>query len=131
MQCRECHAELPQGARRCPQCGRPVLHEKIWNNKRLRALLIGITIVLIAVPLIWNLGQSTGINPTGFSILMLLAAGAAYATPAASTVGALSFANGEWVGVRRAFKAGILGCAAAIICMLGLGLPLVSAVIGL
>ena len=48
MQCRECHAELPQGARRCPQCGRPVLHEKIWNNKRLRALLIGITIVLIA-----------------------------------------------------------------------------------
>ena len=47
MQCRECHAELPQGARRCPQCGRPVLHEKIWNNKRLRALLIGITIVLI------------------------------------------------------------------------------------
>ena len=90
-----------------------------------------VTIVLIAVPLIWNLGQSTGINPTGFSILMLLAAGAAYATPAASTVGALSFANGEWVGVRRAFKAGILGCAAAIICMLGLGLPLVSAVIGL
>ena len=49
MQCRECHAELPQGAHRCPQCGRPVLHEKIWNNKRLRALLIGITIVLIAV----------------------------------------------------------------------------------
>ena len=42
MQCRECHAELPQGARRCPQCGRPVLHEKIWRNKRLRALLIGI-----------------------------------------------------------------------------------------
>ncbi|MFR0795052.1 MAG: zinc-ribbon domain-containing protein [Oscillospiraceae bacterium] len=28
MQCRECHAELPQGARRCPQCGRPVLHER-------------------------------------------------------------------------------------------------------
>ena len=25
------------------------MHEKIWNNKRLRALLIGITIVLIAV----------------------------------------------------------------------------------
>ncbi|MFR3351825.1 MAG: zinc-ribbon domain-containing protein [Oscillospiraceae bacterium] len=49
MQCRECHAELPQGARRCPQCGRPVLHEKIWRNKRLRALLIGIAIVLVAV----------------------------------------------------------------------------------
>lgn len=49
MQCRECHAELPQGARRCPQCGRPVLHEKIWKNKRLRTLLIGIAIVLIAV----------------------------------------------------------------------------------
>lgn len=90
-----------------------------------------VTIVLIAVPIIWNLGQSTGINPVGFSILMLLAAGAAYATPAASTVGALSFANGEWVGVRRAFKAGISGCVAAIFCMLVLGLPLVSAIIGL
>ena len=45
MQCRECHAELPQGARRCPQCGRPVLHEKIWRNKRLRALLIGIEVI--------------------------------------------------------------------------------------
>lgn len=49
MQCSECHAQLPQGARRCPQCGRPVLHEKFWKNKRLRALLIGIAIVLIAV----------------------------------------------------------------------------------
>lgn len=49
MQCRECHAELPQGARRCPQCGRPVLHEKLWQNRRLRALLLGIAIVLIAV----------------------------------------------------------------------------------
>ena len=62
---------------------------------------------------------------------MLLAAGAAYATPAASTVGALSFANAEWVGVRRAFKAGISGCIAAIFCMLILGLPLVSATVGL
>ncbi len=90
-----------------------------------------VTIVLIAVPLIWNLSQSTGINPSGFTVLMLLAAGAAYATPAASTVGALSFANGAWVGMRRAFKAGIFGCVAAIICMLGLGLPLVMVTVGL
>lgn len=90
-----------------------------------------VTIVLIAIPLIWNLGQSTGINPVGFSILMFLAAGAAYATPAASTVGALSFANGEWVGVRRAFTAGISGCVAAIICMLVIGLPLVMTTVGL
>lgn len=90
-----------------------------------------VTIVLIAVPLIWNLGQSSGINPSGFTVLMLLAAGAAYATPAASTVGALSFANGAWVGMRRAFKAGIFGCVAAIICMLCLGLPLVMVTVGL
>lgn len=90
-----------------------------------------VTIVLIAIPLIWNLSQSTGINPVGFSILTFLAAGAAYATPAASTVGALSFANGEWVGVRRAFKAGTWGCVAAIIVMLALGLPLVMATVGL
>lgn len=90
-----------------------------------------VTIVLIAIPLIWNLSQSAGLNPVGFSILMFLAAGAAYATPAASTVGALSFANGEWVGIARAFRAGICGCVTAIICMLGLGLPLVSVFVGL
>ena len=90
-----------------------------------------VTIVLIAIPLIWNLSQSAQINPIGFSILMFLAAGAAYATPAASTVGALSFANGEWVGVARAFRAGICGCVMAIICMLGLGLPLVMAFVGI
>lgn len=49
MKCRECNAELPHGAHRCRQCGRPVLHEKIWRNKRLRTLLIGIVIVLVAV----------------------------------------------------------------------------------
>ena len=90
-----------------------------------------VTIVLIAVPLIWNLSQSAGLNPVGFSILMFLAAGAAYATPAASTVGALSFANGEWVGIARAFRAGICGYITAIICMIGLGLPLVSVFVGL
>ena len=89
------------------------------------------TIVLIAVPLIWNLSQSTGINPVGFSILMFLAAGAAFATPAASTVGALSFANGEWIGMKRAFQAGILGCIGGLACMLLLGLPLVVFFVGL
>lgn len=49
MKCRECNAELPRSAHRCRNCGRPILHEKIWNNKRLRALFIGIIIVLIAV----------------------------------------------------------------------------------
>ena len=65
-----------------------------------------VTIVLIAVPIIWNLSQSSGINPAGF-------------------------ANGEWIGMRRAFQAGILGCAGGLLCMLALGLPLVSAVVGL
>ena len=49
MKCRECNAELPRSAHRCRHCGQPILHEKIWNNKRLRALFIGIIIVLIAV----------------------------------------------------------------------------------
>ena len=49
MKCRECNADLPHGAHRCRHCGRPILHEKIWNNKRLRALFIGIIIVLVAV----------------------------------------------------------------------------------
>lgn len=90
-----------------------------------------VTIVLIAVPIIWPLSQSTGIHPAGFSILLFLAAGAAFATPAASTVGALSFANGEWIGMKRAFQAGILGCVGGLVCMLALGLPLVAVLVGL
>ena len=62
MQCRECHAELPQGARRCPQCGRPVLHEKIWRNKRLRALLIGIAIVLVGAGFAVVASQDAAVN---------------------------------------------------------------------
>lgn len=90
-----------------------------------------VTVVLIAIPIIWNISQSAGVNPAGFSLLLFLAAGAAFATPAASTVGALSFANGEWIGVKRAFQAGILGSLGGIVCMLALGLPLVMLTTGL
>ena len=80
----------------------------------------------------WGLAAAGGNGAASLAVwAVLLAAGTAFATPAASTVGALSFANGEWIGMRRAFQAGILGCADGLLCMLALGLPLVSAVVGL
>lgn len=90
-----------------------------------------VTIVLIAVPIIWNLAHVSGINAAGMTLMLFLGAGAAFATPAASTVGALSFANGEWIGVERAFKAGFAGWLAALVCTFAIGLPLVSACIGI
>lgn len=90
-----------------------------------------VTIVLIAIPIIWNISQSAGINPAGFSILLFLGAGIAFATPAASTVGALSFANGEWIGMKRAFQAGTVGFLCGIFCILALGLPLVAVFVGI
>lgn len=97
----------------------------------LTQLTHNVTIVLVGVPLIWNIAPVLGINPTGFVMMLFLGAGAAFATPAASTVGALSFANGEWIGMKRAFQAGIAGWIGSMLCILAIGLPLVQAVFGL
>lgn len=90
-----------------------------------------VTIILVAVPIIWNLCQSTGLDAEAFSILVFLAAGVSFATPAASTIGALSFANGEWIGMRRAFEAGIVGNIIGLFCIIAISLPLVLLVVGI
>lgn len=90
-----------------------------------------VTIVLVGVPLIWNLAPGLGINPEGFALMLFLGSGAAFATPAASTVGALSFANGEWIGMKNAFTAGFVGWIATLLCIFILGMPLINIMVGL
>lgn len=90
-----------------------------------------VTVILVGVPIMYNICQITNINPIGACMLLFIAASAAFATPAASTVGALSFANGEWIGMLRAFKAGIFGWLGALFVMLIVGIPLVVILVGI
>lgn len=90
-----------------------------------------VTIVLVGVPILWNICQMTDLNPIGSCILLFLASSIAFATPAASTVGALSFANAEWIGIKRAFQAGIGATIISLIVLLLVGLPLVTVTVGI
>lgn len=89
-----------------------------------------ITILVVGMPIIWNISQVTAINPEVLSLMLILGAGGAYATPAASTVGALMFANTEWIGVKRAYITGILCWLAYLVCTFAVGLPLILAFCG-
>lgn len=90
-----------------------------------------VTIVLVGVPILWNICQMTNLNPVGSCILLFLASSIAFATPAASTVGALSFANAEWIGMKNAFQAGIGATILALIVLLLVGLPIVMLTVGI
>lgn len=90
-----------------------------------------VTIVLVGIPILWNICSVTGLNPVGSCVLLFMASSIAFATPAASTVGALSFANTEWIGMKRAFQAGITATIIALLVLLFLGLPLVTITIGI
>lgn len=90
-----------------------------------------VTIVLVGVPILWNICQMTNLNPVGSCILLFMASSIAFATPAASTVGALSFANTEWIGMKRAFQAGITASVIALLILLAVGLPLVMLTVGI
>ena len=64
-------------------------------------------------------------------LLVILSAGIAFVTPAASIIGAISFSNGEWIGVQRAFKVGFIGNFICLGCLIALGLPLVLLLVGI
>lgn len=50
MTCRDCGAQLPEGTRICPECGRPQLQPlEPKRRKRLRRVLIPIALALLAV----------------------------------------------------------------------------------
>ena len=90
-----------------------------------------VAVIIVAAPIVWNLSQTAGFNPVGFYLLVILSAGIAFVTPAASIIGAISFSNGEWIGVQRAFKVGFIGNFICLGCLIALGLPLVLLLVGI
>ena len=90
-----------------------------------------VAVIIAAAPIVWNLSQTAGFNPVGFYLLVILSAGIAFVTPTASIIGAISFSNGEWIGVQRAFKVGFIGNFICLGCLIALGLPLVLLLVGI
>ena len=89
-----------------------------------------VSLVLIAVPIAWQVSQSLGLNPVALTVLVIIAAACAYATPAASTVAAVLFSNVDWIGVRTSFKAGFSAVLAGLIVLFLFGFPVIAMVYG-
>lgn len=88
------------------------------------------TLVVIAVPIAWQVCQTLGLNPLGVTVLILMAISCAIATPAASSNAAIMFSNVDWIGVPRSFKAGICAVLASIVVLFGVGFPFVALLYG-
>jgi len=83
-----------------------------------------VTVVVIGVPIVYSVCMSHGLNPLAFTTLVNLAAATALATPAASTIAGLGFANVEWIGFKYALKSGIAAMIVGWICLFIIALPL-------
>ncbi len=89
-----------------------------------------VSLVLIAVPVAVQVSSSLGLNPLALTVLVVIAAACAYATPAASTVAAILFSNVDWIGVKNSFKAGFSAVIAGLIVLFVCGFPIIEAVYG-
>lgn len=89
-----------------------------------------VSLVVIAVPIGYQMCGLLGLNPVAMTVLIIVSAACAYATPAASTCSAILFANVEWIGVKRAFKAGVSAVLAGLVVLFAAGLPLIGLVYG-
>lgn len=89
-----------------------------------------VSLVLIAVPIAVQVSNSLGLNPLALTVLVVIAAACAYATPAASTVAAILFSNVDWIGVKNSFKAGFSAVIAGLFVLFTFGFPLIGLVYG-
>lgn len=89
-----------------------------------------VSLVLIAVPIAVQVSVSLGLNPVALTVLVVIAAACAYATPAASTVAAILFSNVDWIGVKNSFKAGISAVLAGFVVLFAFGFPVIGLVYG-
>ncbi len=89
-----------------------------------------VSLVVIAVPIGYQMCNLLGLNPVAMTVTIILSAGCAYATPAASTCAAILFSNVEWIGIKTSFKAGISAVLAGLAVFFIFGFPLIGLVYG-
>ena len=88
-------------------------------------------VVAMAVPIAYPICLQFGIDTVAMAALAAYAAGTAIATPAASGAAALGFAQEKWVGGPNAFKCGFLAFLIGLICIVVIGIPVCSLIMGL
>ena len=84
------------------------------------------TLVVIAVPIVWQICQGLQVNPMAVIIFILMGISCSIATPAASSNAAIMFSNVEWIGMTRSFKAGFSAVLVGLLILVCVAYPLVS-----
>lgn len=93
-------------------------------------IAFNMTLVVVVVPIVWQVCQTLGLNPLGVTVICLMAISCSIATPAASSNAAIMFSNVDWIGVPKSFKAGISAVLASIIVFFIIGFPLAALIYG-
>lgn len=83
-----------------------------------------LVLLLVFTPVLTKMGLDFGVSPILVMLLVFFTAMTAYATPAASSNGALIFGNSEWVATKDAYTCGFLILIVAFIVLIGVGIPL-------
>lgn len=83
-----------------------------------------LVLLLVFTPVLTKMGMSFGVSPVLVALLVFFTAMTAYATPAASSNGALIFGNTEWISTKHAYLCGFLILIVAFVVLIGIGIPL-------
>ena len=83
-----------------------------------------LVLLLVFTPVLTKMGLAFGCNPVVVMLLVFFTAMTAYATPAASSNGALIFGNKEWVATKDAYLTGFLILLVAFVVLICVGIPL-------
>ena len=90
-----------------------------------------LTIIIIGIPIAFQICIAAGLNPACFAIIVSLAASGAFLTPGAASCTALGFSNTEWIGFNQAFKYGFITWVVSMLSLYFIGLPSAALVFGL
>jgi len=80
--------------------------------------------MVVLAPIVCNLSVSMGFNPMPCLMMLAFAANTGLATPGASVMGAMIFANRKWIPIKDAFGYSWLAVGACLITTCLLGIPL-------
>jgi sodium-dependent dicarboxylate transporter 2/3/5 len=83
--------------------------------------------VIVLAPIVCNLSTTIGFDPMPVLMMLAYAANAGFATPGASVMGAMIYANRSWVTVGQAFKLTITAAIIIMFTTIFLGMPVASA----
>ncbi len=86
-----------------------------------------LVMMIVLAPILCNLSVAMGFNPMPALMMLAFAANAGIATAGASVMGAMIFANRDWIPVKNAFAYTWIAVAICAVAMCVVGIPLAMA----